>query len=126
MKKNIKNKAGFTLIEIIVSIALFGIIAIALLSSAKHASTILFSSGQFMEKNYILQNDLENFISGDIFNDKYDTISEDFTFNITWSTPIAADFSVNGIIMHMSSDALAQDEIFYVFYSQEISISNPK
>jgi len=126
MRKNIKNKEGFTLLEIIVSIALIGIIAVALLSSIRHASTVLFSSGHFMEENYIIQKDLENFISGDIFNDKYDTISEDFTFNITWSTPIAADFSVNGIIMHMSSNALAQDEIFYVFYSQEISISNPK
>jgi|LGVE01.1.fsa_nt_gb prepilin-type N-terminal cleavage/methylation domain-containing protein len=126
MKKIIKNKKGFTLLEIIISIALIGIIAVALLTGISYSTRVLFSSGQFMDKNYQLQVDLENFISGDVDDDAYASLTEELIFDITWTGTVLEDFEVTGKSMHMSSDSLVQNETFYVFYSQGITKSNPK
>ena len=126
MKKMIKDQQGFTLVEIIVSIALIGIISIALLTGISYATKVLFSSGHFMDKNYQLQVELENFISGDVDDTEYDAFTEDLTFNITWTGTTLEDFTVGGKSMHLTSDSLVQNETFYVFFTQGISKSNPK
>ena len=127
MNKILRNQNGFTMIEIILSVALIGIISLALLSTIKFASTVLFASGHYMEANYEIQKDLENFVSGDVGNSLYTDLIEDMTLPVTWSgTTDLVDFDITGTVLGMDSSSLVQDETFYVFYTRTITKSEAK
>ena len=57
--KYLKNKKGFTLIEVILSIAILGIISIAFLSMFTSGIVGISNSGKKSESHYTAQSDIE-------------------------------------------------------------------
>lgn len=120
MKHNARYSKGFTLVEIIIAVAFIGIIAVAFFSVTSFAVKELASSNDYMQKNYQVQGELDEFIGT---RDSTGTSPE--TVNITWSTvpyaPTVPDFNVSGVRLDKQSDAFHFDETFKAFVPFSIS-----
>jgi prepilin-type N-terminal cleavage/methylation domain-containing protein len=121
MKEKIRNQQGFTLIEIIISIALIGIIAVALYAGIRFARQTLFASKDYMQNNYEIQADLEEYLGTKIPDvDSPLPAAEDLS--ISWaSTTDVPDFKVSGFRMDKESSAFHLDETFKVYVSSAIN-----
>lgn len=64
--KKLKNNGGFTLVEIIVSLAIIGILAVAFFSMFGFGMKTIIISGHNSISNFNTQSILENRISGDL------------------------------------------------------------
>lgn len=104
------DKKGFTLIEIIIAIALFGIIATAMMPSIQFSLKTLFASGQYMQKNYEIQSEMEDFIGTKTSSTSAD---EDLTF--IWANGIVPGFTAHGKSIEADSNSLILEEKFYAF-----------
>ncbi len=67
MMKKHPASVGFTLIEVIVAVALLGLIAVALLSMISFGQTSIFRGGHRSEGNYQLQQVAETILQSDSF-----------------------------------------------------------
>lgn len=95
-KKYIKNKKGFTLIEVILSIAILGIISVAFLSIFTNGLIGIANSGKKSISHYSAQNQIESNI-----NDSADlpsnviTSTENITLKFPGSTNIVSGRQVD-------------------------------
>lgn len=108
---------GFTLIEIIVSIALFSIIAIAFFPGIQYSIRNLFISNKFMENNYKIQAEMESFLGTEVTSESAVTTTMNFNWDAGATVP---NFTVNGINLSIDSQQNYLDEEFEVFVPTEI------
>lgn len=122
MKERIKNQQGFTLIEIIIAIALIGIISVALLAGMQFSNKTLFASRDYMQSNYAVQEDMEKYIGT-----KDPSIaSSAININFEWENPTAdpdyiKNFTVSGYELDKTSSKLYLDETFKAYVSLTIT-----
>lgn len=120
MRQKMRNNRGFTLVELILAIALMGIISVFLLAGITFAMRTLFASGDYMEQNYTVQAELDDFVGTD---DSAAKVSQSLTF--TWiGSPGIPDFTVTGDHVSQSTHSLALDETFYAFVPTSITPKN--
>lgn len=112
-----RKKNGFTLVEIIVAIALIGIVITGLMAGMQFAVKTLFASGDYMQENYVIQGQLEDFIgSGSAVG------ATSQSLNITWQNATAVPaFSVSGLRLDKASDSLHLHETIKAFASNTIT-----
>jgi prepilin-type N-terminal cleavage/methylation domain-containing protein len=111
------NENGFTLIEIIISIALLGIITIAMMSSIQFSLRTLFASGQYMQKNYEVQSKMEDFVGT-----KTSSASAVQDLEFKWENVTAVqDFTAHGKSIEVNSNSLHLEENFHAFTPLDIT-----
>lgn len=117
MYKIRKYNKGFTLIEIIVSIALFSIIAIAFFPGIQYSLKNLFTSNKFMENNYNIQSELESFLGTEVTSES----AVETSLAIDWvTTTTVPAFVVSGSSININSNVNYLDEDFEVFIPKNI------
>ena len=84
--KSLKNKKGFTLIEMIISLAILAILAAAFLGVFTSGYSGILSAGKYSQTGYVGQRAMENRIAG---------ISVAGIPNVTSSTVSNASVSIN-------------------------------
>lgn len=129
MKERIKDQQGFTLIEIIISIALVGIITVSLYAGIKFARQTLSASKDYMQSNYLVQAKLEDYLGTryaevvktartngvDLLNEDNLLANESRQdLSITWDNTIP-EFVVHGFSMDNPSNAFHLNENFKDF-----------
>lgn len=118
MKKNIQNGRGFTLIEIIVAMALLGIISVFILSGIQFAMKTLYADGHYMQSNYDVQGKLDDFIGTKTSSDAMTDQSIDFS----WASPSPIpSFTVTGHQLEEASGSLYLNENFKAFVPTAIT-----
>jgi prepilin-type N-terminal cleavage/methylation domain-containing protein len=112
------DKKGFTFIEIIISVAFFGILSIALLLSIQFSLKTLFASGQYMQTNYGIQSEMEEFVGT-----KASSASTDKVLVFEWENSTAVkNFKVRGKAIVISSNSLLLEENFKAFTPYSIML----
>lgn len=112
-----KKQQGFTLVEIIIAIALIGIIVAGLMAGTQFAVKTLFASGDYMQENYAIQAELEDFIGAGTAGG---TTSQ--SLNVNWQNATAVpDFSVSGLQLDKTSDSLHLHETIKAYVSNTIT-----
>lgn len=119
MKGLIKYQSGFTFIEIILAIALIGIIAAGLLSGIKFAMEGLYASKYYMQKNYSNQGEMEEFIAKGTTTETTSTQ----TLTITWQSGPVPNFSVSGTRLDKPANSSYLHETIKVLYLDPTSIT---
>ena len=117
MIKLFNKSNGFTLIEIIISLALFSIIAIAFFPGIQYSIRNLFISNKFMENNYQIQAEMESFLGTEVTSETVVNSTLNFNWDAGATVP---NFSVNGINLSIDSNQSYLDEEFEVFIPTEI------
>lgn len=102
MKKNSLNKFGFTLVEIIISIVIIGIIAILLVPLFSNNILRIYNSGQKSEALYTAQQDIEQVVAGQTMPAEMSVAQANQTITI----------SINGINTDVLGDLL-QTQVEY-------------
>lgn len=92
MNFNKNNHNGFTLIEIIISIALLGIVSVSILSIFSGSLSFIFDAGRRNSEQFNYQESIENAIS---YNDLTAGTSKNISINFTGID----DFTVSGRVL---------------------------
>lgn len=119
MKSIMKNQHGFTFIEIILAIALVGIVAVGLLSGIKFAMETLFASGHYMQKNYVNQGELEDFLTQGTTTGSGTIDSQEL--EITWKNGSVPPFETDGIRLDTPADSSYLHETIKAYYPTAIT-----
>lgn len=123
MGERIRDNQGFTLIEIVIAIALAGIISVALLAGIQFAVKTMYAGRDYMQSNYAVQGDLDEYIgSKDVSTASSQTISfewEDTTAD--GNAVVVPDFTVSGYRLDKTSSKLHLNETFKAYVSSTIT-----
>lgn len=117
MKKNIQNRQGFTLIEIIVAMALLGILSVFILSGIQFAMKTLYADEHYMQSNYDVQGKLDDFIGTKTSSD---AMTKSIEFTWAGTSPIPS-FIVTGLQLKEASGSLYLSENFKAFVPTAIT-----
>lgn len=115
---------GFTLMELIISIAFMGIISIALLSAIQFATLTLINSGQYSDSVFLRQADLELAIIGaqDHNASGPDSMVVAWQWNGSGSGADAPSYNAGGEIVTVNPSSRYLEENFEVFLPQVVDI----
>jgi len=94
MKRNYSNESGFTLIEVLIAIAMIGLIMLGFLGMYTHGHRWVFNAGVRTDELFTSQQEIESALGGDAAA----VNSEDFTLDITFNPPSSpsVDISIEG------------------------------
>lgn len=117
MRERIKNQRGFTLVEIVIAIALIGIISVALYAGIQFGMRTLSASRDYMQSNYAIQGDLDEYIGT-----RDTSAASPESINVTWeNTTDVPVFTVSGYRLDKTSSVLHLDETFKAYVSSTIT-----
>jgi type II secretory pathway pseudopilin PulG len=132
----IKDQAGLTLVEIILSIALLSVVIMAVFSGLHFAYNVLFSTKELSEQTYEIQREYEQeltkvrLLPQDTTEASYDepdesTVIDDQPILFDWATDDLEDFSAEGLtIIKEGKGGGYLEESIYMFiplYTEETS-----
>ncbi len=113
MKNNFLNKFGFTLVEIIVSIVIIGIIAILLVPLFSNNILRIHNSGQKSEALYTSQQDIEQVVAGQTMPAEMSVAQADQTITI-WIKGTRTD--VLGDLLQSQIEYGTNDQNTLIYY----------
>ncbi len=130
----VKDQAGLTLVEIILSIALLSIIIMAVFSGLHFAFNVLFSTKELSEQTYEIQKEYEQeltevrLLPQDTTEESYDELAESTVIDnqpiiFDWDSEDLVDFSAEGLtIIKTGKGGGYLEESIYMFiplYTEE-------
>ena len=115
IKKTITNRYGYTLIEILATITIIGIIAIIIIPLFANNYTSIDTSGEKSSAIYESQQALEKVIAGQSLPDEVSVSQADQTIAITFS---GTSYYVQGDLLEVEEDFGSSGRSTHIYYFQ--------